>query len=85
MNDNYYPLNEDIYVDLVCLDDDNTKKIINWLRAKGCDSHEIIINAVHSFGCLTMLTDEEKKQIGEVLLKAGERFIKEVEKEQTND
>ena len=85
MNDNHYLLNEDTYVDLVCLDDDNTKKIMNWLRAKGCGSHEIIINAVHAFGCLTTLTDEEKKQLGEVLLKAGERFAKEIEKEQDND
>jgi hypothetical protein len=76
MNDNYYSLNEDTYADLVCLDSEETKAIFKWLRKKGLDSQEIVTNAIGCFAMMTLLTDEEKTQISDVMGKLGNRLIK---------
>ena len=75
----YYPLNEDTYADLVCLDCEEIKAIFNWLRKKGLDSHEIVYNAIPSFAMLTLLTDEEKAKISDVMQKLGNRLQKAVD------
>ncbi len=80
MTENWYPLNEDTYCDLVCLDSESTKAIFNWLRKKGLDSQEIVINAIGCFAMLTMLTDEEKTQISPVIQKLGDRLQEEIDK-----
>ena len=87
MTENWYPLNEDTYRDLVCLDSESTKAIFNWLRKKGLDSQEIVINAIGCFAMLTILTDEEKAQISPVIQKLGDRLQEEIDKiiEEEND
>ena len=75
----WYPLNEDIYADLVCLDSENTKAIFNWLRKKGLDSQEIVTNSIGCFAMMTLLTDEEKAQISDVIGKLGGRLEKAIE------
>lgn len=74
-----YLLNEDIYADLVCLDSEEIKAIFNWLRKKGLDSQEIVSNAIGSFAMLTLLTDEEKAQISDVMQKLGDRLRKAID------
>lgn len=74
----FYPLNEDTYVDLVCLDDQDIKDVFNWLKSKGNDSKEIIASALISLASLTLLTDDERNMISDVLNKLGARVEKEI-------
>lgn len=74
----YYSLNEDIYVDLVCLDNQDIKDVFNWLKSKGHDSEEIIVSALISLASLTLLTDDERNTISDVLNKLGARVEKEI-------
>ena len=75
----WYPLNEDTYVDLVCLDREDVRAIFNWLRKKGLDSHDIVAESIGSFAMLTLLTDEDKVQIGPVMQKLGDKLRKAID------
>lgn len=75
----YYSLNEDTYADLVCLDSEETKAIFNWLRKKGLDSQDIVTIAIGCFAMMTLLTDEEKTQIQDVMGKLGDRLEKAID------
>lgn len=83
----YYSLNEDTYADIVCLDSEETKAIFKWLRKKGLDSQEIVTNAIGCFAMMTLLTDEEKAQISDVMGKLGDRLKKAIDEmtEKKND
>lgn len=74
----YYPLNEDTYADLVCLDREDVRAIFNWLREKGLDSQGIVTNSIPCFAMMTLLTDEEKTQISDVMQKLGDRLRKAI-------
>lgn len=76
----FYSLNEDTYVDLVCLDRQDVKDLFNWLKSKGNDSKEIIASALISLASLTLLTDDERNTISDVLNlnKLGARVEKEI-------
>lgn len=78
-SDEYYSLNEDTYADLVCLDREDVRAIFNWLRKKGLDSQEIVATSIPCFAMMTLLTDEEKKQISDVMQNLGDRLIKAID------
>lgn len=75
----WYPINEDAYADLVCLDSEETKAIFNWLRKKGLDSQEIVTNAIAGFAMLLLLTDDEKAQVSHVMGRLGGRLEKAID------
>lgn len=81
----HYPLNEDIYADLVCIDNEELKIVLNWLRKKGFDSHQIVTEAIGYFAMLTLLTDEEKAKISDIVKELDERLAKAIEKERKNE
>lgn len=83
----YYSLNEDTYADLVCLDREDVRAIFNWLREKGLDSQGIVTNSITCFAMITLLTDEEKAQISDVMGNLGDRLKKAIDEmtENKND
>lgn len=81
----HYPLNEDIYADLVCIDNKELKIVFNWLRKKGLDSHQIVTEAIGSLAMLALLTEEEKAKISDVMKELDKRLAEAIEKEKKND
>lgn len=76
----WYPLNEDIYASLVCLDKEEARVILNYLRKKGSDSREIVTESIATYAMLTLLTDEDRIQMAPIMQKVAAKLQEEIDK-----